>query len=95
MTAFYVALLPLDLVVALLFMVLQYLYHDQLRSEIRLAFHDVTNSQRQLRTKLISDRTRLPVMNSDGKLVFDPLPTDLLEFCLGSVLKVAKQTNAR
>jgi hypothetical protein len=77
MTASYVAL---HFVLALLFMVLQFLYHDQFRSEIRLAFHDVTNIQRQLRTDLISDRTRFPVMSSDGKLVFDPFPTDPLEF---------------
>jgi hypothetical protein len=47
MTASYVAL---HFVLALLFMVLQILYHDQFRSEIHLAFHNVTNTQRQLHT---------------------------------------------
>jgi hypothetical protein len=77
MTAFYVAL---HFGFALLFMVLQFLYHDQFRSEIHLAFHYVTNTQQQLHTDLISDYTRFPVMSSDGKLVFDPFSTDPLEF---------------
>ncbi len=77
MTASYVAL---PFVFAFLFIVLQILYHDQFRSEIHLAFHDVTNTQRQLHTELISDCTRFPVMSSDGKLVFDPFSPDPLKF---------------
>ena len=77
MIASYVAL---HLVLASLFMVLQFLYHDQFRTEIRLAFHDVTNVHKQLRSEYLSDRTRFPVMSSDGKLVFDSFLTDPLEF---------------
>jgi hypothetical protein len=72
MIASYVAL---HFVLASLFMVLQFLYHDQFRTEIRLAFHDVTNVHKQLRTEYLSDRTRFPVTSSDGKSVFDSFPT--------------------
>jgi hypothetical protein len=77
MTASYVAL---HFVFALLFLVLQFLYHDHLRDEIRLAFHDIVTVHTQIHSEYISDNTRFPVMSYDGKLVLDPFPTDPLEF---------------
>ena len=77
MTASYVAL---HFVFALLFLVLQFLYHDQLCDEIRLAFHDIVTVHTQIHSEYISDNTRFPVMSTDGKLVLDPFPTDPLEF---------------
>ena len=79
MTASYVAL---HFVFALLFLVLQFLYHDHLRDEIRLAFHDIVTVHTQIHSEYISDNTRFPVMSTDGKLVLDPFPTEPLEFGL-------------
>jgi hypothetical protein len=91
MTASYVALY---FVLAVLFTVLQFLYHDQFRTEIRLAFHYVTNVHKQLHTEYLSDRTRFPIMSSDGKLLFDSFPTNPLDFSLDSALKSANQMNS-
>ena len=64
----------------LLILVLQFLYHDQFRMEMRTTLHNVVLFHQKLHNEYISDTTRFPVMSSEGKLVFDPFPTEPLEF---------------
>ena len=79
MNASYVAL---HFVFFLFFFILQFLYYEQSRTDIQSAFSDIVLIHQQLHHDLISDRTRFPVMSTDGKLVLDPFPTEPLEFGL-------------
>jgi hypothetical protein len=60
--------------------ILQFLYHDQCRTEIRTALSDIVLIHQQLHHEFISDRARLSAMSTYGKLVLDPFPTEPLEF---------------
>jgi hypothetical protein len=76
----YVALQSLHSVFFLLLFILQFLYYDQFRTDLRSALHDVVLTHQQLHHEFISDQTRFPVMSTDVKLVFDPFPTEPLGF---------------